>query len=182
MMEGRKFSFDEETALLYDAVTPHHDRAYYMALVAQVDKLLPGEGSLPERLKAFRAKFAIPKDKLKPVFDASIAACRERTAAFMALPQKESFVLEFVTNKPWSGYNWYKGNADQYRIPDLHRARCGPWVPRGLSGPPRLQRLAGTVAGQAAQLGRVQRVPTVFADVADRRGQRELWHRNGLHR
>lgn len=111
MMEGRKFTFDEETALLYDAVTPHHDRAYYMALVAQVDQLLPGEGPLPERLKAFRARFAIPKDKLKPVFDASIAACRERTAAFMALPQKESFVLEFVTGKPWSGYNWYKGNA-----------------------------------------------------------------------
>lgn len=111
MMEGRKFSFDEETALLYDAVSPHHDRAYYMALVAKVDKLLPGEGTLPERLKAFRAQFVIPKDKLKPVFDASIAACRERTAAFMDLPQKESFVLEFVSNKPWSGYNWYKGNA-----------------------------------------------------------------------
>ncbi|WP_035373344.1 hypothetical protein [Pseudoduganella violaceinigra] len=111
MMEGRKFSFDEETALLYDAVTPHHERAYYMALVAQVEKLLPGAGPLPARLKAFRAKFAIPKDKLKPVFDAAIAACRERTAAFMDLPQKESFVLEFVSNKPWSGYNWYKGNA-----------------------------------------------------------------------
>lgn len=111
MMEGRKFTFDEETALLYDAVSPHHDRAYYMALVAKVDQLLPGEGTLPERLKAFRAKFVIPKDKLKQVFDASIAACRERTAAFMDLPQKESFVLEFVSNKPWSGYNWYKGNA-----------------------------------------------------------------------
>ncbi len=111
MMEGRKFTFDEETALLYDAVTPHHDRAYYLALVAQVDQLLPGTGPLTERLKAFRARFAIPKDKLKAVFDASIAACRERTAAFMALPQEESFVLEFVSDKPWSGYNWYKGNA-----------------------------------------------------------------------
>jgi hypothetical protein len=111
MLEGRKFSFDEETALLYDAVTPHHERAHYMALVAQVDKLLPGEGTLPERLKAFRARFAIPKDRLQAVFDASIAACRARTAAFMPLPEKESFVLEFVTGKPWSGYNWYKGNA-----------------------------------------------------------------------
>jgi len=111
MLEGRKFSFDEETALLYDAVTPHHDRAYYQALVAEVDKLVPGSGPLPQRLKDFRARFAIPKDKLKAVFDASIAACRERTAAFMAMPQQESFVLEFVSNKPWSGYNWYKGNA-----------------------------------------------------------------------
>jgi hypothetical protein len=111
MMEGRKFTFDQETALLYDAVSPHHERAHYMALVAQVEQLLPGAGPLPERLKAFRAQFAIPKERLKPVFDASIAACRERTNAFMPLPQEESFVLEFVSNKPWSGYNWYKGNA-----------------------------------------------------------------------
>ena len=111
MLQGKKFSFDEETALLYDAVSPHHERAYYMALVAQVDKLLPGSGPLPERLKAFRARLVIPKDRLKLVFDAAIAACRERTVAFMALPPQESFVSEFVTNKPWSGYNWYKGNA-----------------------------------------------------------------------
>jgi hypothetical protein len=26
------------------------------------------------------------------------------------LPATESFTLEYVTNKPWSGYNWYKGN------------------------------------------------------------------------
>jgi len=111
MLDGKKFSFDEETALLYDAVSPHHDRAYYQAIVAEVDKLIPGAGPLPERLKAFRASFVIPKDRLKTVFDATIAACRERTARFMALPKSESFVLEFVSNKPWSGYNWYKGNA-----------------------------------------------------------------------
>ncbi len=28
----------------------------------------------------------------------------------MALPPGESFTLEYVTNKPWSGYNWYQGN------------------------------------------------------------------------
>ena len=26
------------------------------------------------------------------------------------MPSNESFVLEYVNNKPWSGYNWYKGN------------------------------------------------------------------------
>ena len=28
----------------------------------------------------------------------------------MQLPADESFTLEYVTNKPWSGYNWYQGN------------------------------------------------------------------------
>ena len=111
MLNGKKFSFDDETARLYDAVSPHHDRAHYMQLVGEIDKLLPGAGTVPERLAAFRAKMVIPKDKLKPVFDASIKECRARSAKYIDLPANESFVLEFVSNKPWSGYNWYKGNA-----------------------------------------------------------------------
>lgn len=111
MLEGRKYSFDDETASLYDAVSPHHDRAYYTALVGEIDQLLAGQGTLPERLKAFRAQVTIPKDKLKPVFDAAIAACRERSAKYITLPANENFVMEFVSGKPWSGYNWYKGNA-----------------------------------------------------------------------
>ena len=111
MLSGKKFSFDEETSRLYDAVSPHHDRAYYMQLVGEIDKLLPGEGTVSERLKNFRAQFIIPKDKLKPVFDEAIKACKVRSAKYIDLPKNENFVLEFVQDKPWSGYNWYKGNA-----------------------------------------------------------------------
>ena len=28
----------------------------------------------------------------------------------MQLPRGESFTVEYVTNKPWGGYNWYQGN------------------------------------------------------------------------
>lgn len=111
MLNGKKFSFDDETQRLYDAVSPHHDRAYYLKLVKEIDKLLPGKGTVPERLKAFREKMVIPKDKLQVVFDASIKECRARSSKYITLPANESFVLEFVSNKPWSGYNWYKGNA-----------------------------------------------------------------------
>lgn len=111
MLSGKKFEFDEESRRLYDAVTPHYDRAHYMRIVEQIDKMLPGSGTISQRLMAYRSKFVIPKDKLKPVFDAAIKACRERSANYVTLPANEHFVLEFVTGKPWSGYNWYKGNA-----------------------------------------------------------------------
>ncbi|QYF91903.1 hypothetical protein KY495_14040 [Massilia sp. PAMC28688] len=111
MLSGKKFKFDEESRQLYDAVSPHHERAYYQRIVRQIDQMLPGSGTVSERLAAYRSKFVIPKDKLKPVFDAAIKACRERTARYITLPANENFALEFVTNKPWSGYNWYKGNS-----------------------------------------------------------------------
>lgn len=111
MLGGKKFSFDEETATMYNAVAPRHDRAYYLELQGRIGRLLGGEGPLAERVKALRARVEIPKDKLRPVMEAAIRACRERTAQYIAMPANESFVLEFVQNQPWSGYNWYKGNA-----------------------------------------------------------------------
>ncbi|MYN09875.1 hypothetical protein [Pseudoduganella aquatica] len=111
MLGGKKFSFDEETATMYNAVAPQHDRAYYLELQDRIGKLLGGEGPLAARVQAFRAKVEIPKDKLRPVMEAAIRACRERTAKYITMPAGESFVLEFVQNQPWSGYNWYKGGA-----------------------------------------------------------------------
>ena len=43
MLNGQKFSFDDETARLYDAVSPHHDRAYYMKLVARDRQAVAGQ-------------------------------------------------------------------------------------------------------------------------------------------
>jgi hypothetical protein len=41
--------------------------------------------------------------------DAAIAECRRRTAEHIVLPEGEAFTLEFVTDKSWSGYNYYQG-------------------------------------------------------------------------
>lgn len=110
MLQGAHLDFDTQSARLYDAVSPRHDRAYYEALVAEIAALLPGGGALSDRVNAFRAQFVIPADKLRAVMDAAIRAGRERTLQYIALPEEEDFVLEFVSDKPWSGYNWYKGN------------------------------------------------------------------------
>jgi hypothetical protein len=44
------------------------------------------------------------------VFDKAIAEGRRRTLAHVQLPPHETFTVEYVTNKPWSGYNWYQGD------------------------------------------------------------------------
>lgn len=110
MLQGSRLDFDTESARLYDAVSPHHGRAYYEALVAEIDALLPGEGTVSDRVNALRAQLIIPADKLRAVMEAAIRAGRERTLQHIALPEGEDFMLEFVSDKPWSGYNWYKGN------------------------------------------------------------------------
>ncbi len=110
MLKGEKLSFDAESKALYDAVAPTHATSHFQAILDKLEKRFPGQGSLAVRYDEWRKPFAIPRDKLDAVFQAAIAAARERTARQVTLPPGESFTLEYVTNKPWSGYNWYQGN------------------------------------------------------------------------
>ena len=107
---GTKMTFDEESKALYDAVAPQRSEAGFEKVLAEIDRELPGTGPLVDRLDAFRKDFIIPKEKLDEVFRAAIAGCRARTLRHMELPAGESFTIEYVTNKSWSGYNWYQGN------------------------------------------------------------------------
>jgi hypothetical protein len=108
---GQKFPFDEESLLVFDAVAPEHTAAHFDAVLAELDRALPGAGAVAARYQAFRNQFVIPRDKLDAVFRAAIAEARARTLQHITLPANESFRLEYVTNKSWSGYNWFQGNA-----------------------------------------------------------------------
>ena len=111
MLMGEHFSFDEESRRLFGAAAPDHDAAHFEAILEQIDALIGGEGPLSRRVAAFRDQFVVPTGKLDAVFNAAIAECRRRTLLHIALPANESFTLEYVNDKPWSGYNWYQGNA-----------------------------------------------------------------------
>jgi hypothetical protein len=110
MLKGERLSFDEESKALYDAVAPHHDEKHFQAVLDKLEPRFPGSGPLVDRYEAWRRAFVIPRDKLDAVFQAAIAACRERTVAQVTLPAEERFTVEYVTGKSWSGYNWYQGN------------------------------------------------------------------------
>ena len=105
------FTFDEETQALFDTQAPKFEWTEFESALSELDQLLAGEGELLTRVDAFREQFIIPKDKLKPVFDVAIKECRDRTKQYVELLSNENFTLEFVEDKPWSGYNWYKGDA-----------------------------------------------------------------------
>lgn len=110
MLNGILLPFDEETKALYDASAPVHDNEYFQKTIDELDKILPGKGDVAKRLNDFKMKFVIPTDKLKSVFDAAIKECRARTLKHIKLPESESFTVEYVKDKPWGAYNWYKGN------------------------------------------------------------------------
>jgi hypothetical protein len=110
LLAGKKMTFDEESKALYDAVAPTQGAAHFQEILDRLEKAVPGDGPLAARVEAFRQGFVIPRDRLDRVFQAAIDECRRRTLQHVELPAGESFVVEYVTGKSWSGYNWFKGN------------------------------------------------------------------------
>jgi hypothetical protein len=109
MLQGKRLTFDRESQALYDAVAPHADASSFERTIDELGACLPGRGSVLERFDAFRHQFIIPRDRLDATFQAAIAAGRQRTLEHIPLPSGERFTVEYVTDKSWSGYNWYQG-------------------------------------------------------------------------
>ncbi len=109
-VQGKRLKFDDESRAFYDAVAPTLPEAHFQEILAKLEAKIPGKGPLSQRYEEWRKPFMIPKEKLDSVFQLAIKACRERTLAHIPLPPNESFTVEYVTDKPWGGYNWYKGD------------------------------------------------------------------------
>jgi hypothetical protein len=112
MLRGERLSFAEEARGLYgvDLEGVIQPLSHYDPILARIERLVPGSGPLPARVDAFTDRFIIPRERLEPVMRAAIAECRRRTLDHIPLPVGEAFTLEFVTDRSWSGYNWYQGN------------------------------------------------------------------------
>jgi hypothetical protein len=109
MLGGRRVTFDEESLALYDAVAPHLDVAVFEKTVDELGTRLPGDGPVLQRFDAYRQQFVIPRERLDRTFTAAIDGGRGRTLEHLVLPAEEQFTVEYVSNKSWSGYNWYQG-------------------------------------------------------------------------
>jgi hypothetical protein len=111
MIAGDTFSFEDEAEGLFGVRPVLKPLKSYDPILARLDKIVPGQGDLAARVDAFQNQYVIPTDKVRAVMEAGIAACKAKTEQHLKLPAGERFDLEFVTKKPWSGYNWYKGDA-----------------------------------------------------------------------
>lgn len=109
MLRGETIPFVDEAEGLFGVRPDLVDLASLDPVLAEIEALVPGDGLLHERVNAFRDRFIIPADRLQQVIDTALAECRARTAPHIPLPEGERFSLALVTDKPWSGFNYYQG-------------------------------------------------------------------------
>jgi hypothetical protein len=111
-LSGKKLDFDSESIAYYDIAAPVYSLKYYEQILDSLDRIVPGNGDLAIRYQNLRNKFIIPKDKIDTVFRTALKKSKEKTYQYInLLPKDESFTVEYVTDKPWGGYNWFQGNG-----------------------------------------------------------------------
>lgn len=101
--------FDEEAQRLYGLAPASADERHYRETRAALDRLLPGGGSLTQRVEEFRRQFVIPEDRRQAVFTRALAECRKRTLQHWPLPRAERLDIEW-TSDVGAAWHRYHGN------------------------------------------------------------------------
>ena len=130
-MSGEPVGFVDEVASYFQVDVTLGDPAEYAAAHAELETLLPGSGSLAERYAAHRRREECPPERLEAAVHAVSSALRDRVRGQYGLPEVETVRYEVVTDKPWSGFNYYEGD---YRS----RVAINADLPHRLSGLPHL--------------------------------------------
>jgi hypothetical protein len=138
---GEPVGFIDEVQAYFQVQVTLGDEAEYAAAHAELGELLPGGGTLSERYAVHRRREECPPAKLETAVHALSSALRDRVRGQYGLPEAETVTYEVVTDKPWSGFNYYEGsyhsrvaiNADlPHRLSRAHRLpRQHPRVPDG---------------------------------------------------
>jgi hypothetical protein len=112
---GRKFAgegvgFVEEVREYFDVDIVKGDPQRYRDAHRRLDEVVGGTGSLAERMHAYRSAEEIPPARLEEAIHAFSSALRDKVRATYPLPEAETITYEVVTDKPWSGFNYYLGD------------------------------------------------------------------------
>jgi hypothetical protein len=110
LLSGEKISLAEEAKGLYDIQPEWKDESSFEEAHKEWDQALPPGGSLSERLQDWRRSLEISVEKVQEALPLVINKLRTLTRQKFSLPEGENFSLQFVSDKPWSAYNWYLGS------------------------------------------------------------------------
>jgi hypothetical protein len=126
-LAGEEIAYEDEVERCYGVRPAWVPEESFEAAHRQLDEALPGTGTLAERYQAWREGDGLEGDALATVFQALAQDFRSRTRSAFELPEGESFEVDFVSDEPWSAFNYYLGdlrsriavNTDAAMTPDL---------------------------------------------------------------
>jgi hypothetical protein len=108
-LRGEELPYREQVRGCFDIEPAFAPEEQFEDALERLDELLPGDGPLPDRMAAWKKRFEVSGDVAFAMIERIASEARARTAAFVDLPAGEHVDFALVSDKPWSGYNWYLG-------------------------------------------------------------------------
>ena len=112
-LAGEAFSLQEEVRYCLDISPTWTPEKQFEQAHSLYETVLPGTGSLAERLQAYRTMLALPLDQtdvLTGFIEQAFAEARKRTNAFLKLPQNEMIEIEYRPTWENDAAAYYQGN------------------------------------------------------------------------
>jgi hypothetical protein len=109
VLAGEQLSYSDEVEGSYGVRPERTPESVFERTHAELDSLLPGDGPLDERRRAWRERHACPGDKAVGVLGELLPLMRSRTLEVVDLPEGEHPALEPVRDEPWWAFNYYLG-------------------------------------------------------------------------
>jgi len=109
VLAGEPISYSDEVEGCYGVRPQRTSASVYKEAHAELDELLPGDGSLAERRVAWRERHLCPGDAAVALLEDLLPLLRKRTLELVELPDGERVTLEPVSGEPWWAFNYYQG-------------------------------------------------------------------------
>ena len=110
---GEIFTLEDEVQRCFDIRPTWTPEATFEQALALSETILPGEGSVFERMNALEKHYQLAREQvglLEGFVHQALAETRRRTQAFLSLPVGKSVEVQIVTDKAWLANNTYLGN------------------------------------------------------------------------
>jgi hypothetical protein len=128
LLAGEHLPLREEARLLFDLkVTPIPMERLRVAR-AELERLLPGRGSLNERLRAWIDSSRVPADKIELAVRLALEESRRRTLLTLTLPPGEHVTLKFEHGVPYGGWAEARGSGYTVLHINLDRPITLGWI------------------------------------------------------
>ena len=126
-LAGEEISYEDEVERCYGVRPEWVPEESFAAAHRELEELLPGDGPVAERYQAWREDDQLEGDQLATVYNKLLDDFRSRTKDLFDLPDGESVEVDYVTDEPWSAFNYYQGglrsriavNTDSPLTPDF---------------------------------------------------------------
>ena len=126
-LAGEEIPYEDEVERCYGVRPSWVPEEEFEAAHRELDEVLPGSGPLAERYQAWREGDGLQGDALARAFQAVAGDFRSRTTSLFELPEGESIEVEYVSDEPWTAFNYYLGdlrsriavNTDVPMTPDI---------------------------------------------------------------